>query len=67
MGGSSSKEIPQKLGPDELHVPSWASDLNVEKCTKVFFDIAVNKKFYGRVEMTLADEVVPKTFVEYTI
>jgi hypothetical protein len=52
MGGSSSSE-PPPLKDDNVVIPDWASRLPANS-PKVFFDIAVNGKSYGRIEITLA-------------
>jgi len=68
MGLSGSKELPASFkepssfeDPDSLYVPSWAS----EGLPVVYFDIGIEEKnstrTLGRVEMTLAKHVVPKT------
>jgi hypothetical protein len=66
MGLGDSKPFNPKKGPpvvdavDRLDPPSWAArrpSTNV----KVFFDIAVGDATIGRIEMTLANDIVPKT------
>lgn len=47
-----------ELGEDKISTPPWAEKAgNV----KVFFDIEIKGAHVGRIEMTLADKVVPKT------
>jgi len=62
--GSSSPapftgEIPA-LGDDKVFVPKWAVEASPENA-KVFFDIEIAGTAVGRIEMTLASDVVPKT------
>jgi peptidylprolyl isomerase len=51
-------EIPA-LGDDKVVVPKWAKEPNENP--KVFFDIEIAGTAVGRIEMTLAQDVVPKT------
>lgn len=57
MGLAQSTKEPE-LGEDFPSVPKWASEVTGPV---VFFDIAVNDKVVGRIEMTLAQNVVPRT------
>jgi hypothetical protein len=61
MGGVFGSEAPQSippLGEDVIDIPPWAAKAgNV----KVFFDIEVRGEEIGRIEMTLANKVTPKT------
>lgn len=50
---------PQVSEVDPVVVPRWASELGQSK--KVFFDIEVGGEPVGRIEMTLASSIVPKT------
>mmetsp|Transcript_5884 Transcript_5884/g.11956 ORF Transcript_5884/g.11956 Transcript_5884/m.11956 type:complete len:83 (-) Transcript_5884:608-856(-) len=46
------------VGEDHIITPPWAASAgNV----KVFFDISIKGEVIGRIEMTLADKIVPKT------
>ena len=45
---------------DDVAVPSWASKLS-SQAQVVFFDIAVAGSTIGRIEMVLANEIVPRT------
>jgi hypothetical protein len=55
---TSSAEVPEISSVDNVITPSWAAQAgNV----KVFFDIEIKGAVIGRIEMTLADKVVPKT------
>ena len=56
MGATGSKELPA-LGPDSVETPPWASRLGRE-APVVFFDIAIDDKPVGRIEMTLASSIV---------
>jgi peptidylprolyl isomerase len=55
LGGS---KVEKKLGEDFPSIPSWASKVTGPV---VYFDIAVDGDVIGRIEMTLAKSVVPKT------
>jgi peptidylprolyl isomerase len=59
---SSSSSTPRggELGPDRVIIPPWASELSAANPI-VFFDISVGGKPVGRIEMTLAKDVVPQT------
>jgi cyclophilin family peptidyl-prolyl cis-trans isomerase len=46
-------------GPDTVVVPTWARNMGSKE--EVYFDIGVDGEMIGRVEMTLASGVVPKT------
>ena len=59
MGLSQSLSGPPKVGEDNVQTPPWASGLG--KTSKVFFDVSIGGHPTGRIEMTLADSVVPKT------
>jgi len=61
MGGVFSEEskFRRPVPEDNVITPPWAASL--ARTEKVYFDIAVNGDEIGRVEMTLASEVVPKT------
>ncbi|RYH00591.1 peptidylprolyl isomerase [archaeon] len=50
---------PQVSEIDSVVVPRWASELGQTK--KVFFDITIGGDPVGRIEMTLASSIVPKT------
>ena len=56
MGASKSTELPA-LGPDSVVSPNWASRLSGD-APVVFFDIAIDDKPVGRIEMTLASSIV---------
>lgn len=57
MGNYSSSEI-EVPAEDPIITPPWASTAgNV----KVYFDIEIKGTVIGRIEMTLANEIVPKT------
>ncbi len=58
MGGSGSKPSAE-VGADFASVPNWASRLT--NSPKVFFDIAIDGAVIGRIEMTLAKSIAPKT------
>ena len=60
MGLLQSKPAAPVLGQDNPIVPPWASKLT-PGCAKVFFDISIDGKPAGRIEMTLASNIVPKT------
>lgn len=61
MGGIfSSNTGPPVLGEDHVTIPPWASQLPADS-PKVFFDISIGGHPAGRIEMTLAASVVPKT------
>ena len=51
--------LPPKVGEDNVKIPPWAGGLG--KTSKVYFDISIGGHATGRIEMTLADSVVPKT------
>lgn len=55
---SGSKE-PPTLGADEVIVPQWASKLSNKQT--VYFDIQAGEHAVGRIEMVLAQDVVPRT------
>lgn len=62
MGASQSEP---KLPPvvetaDPVVIPPWAEELGANKKV-VFFDITIGGHAAGRIEMTLASGVVPKT------
>ncbi len=59
MGGSQSAGS-MELGPDKIDLPYWAKS-NEGTRPIVFFDIEVDKKPLGRIEMTLMKDVVPLT------
>jgi cyclophilin family peptidyl-prolyl cis-trans isomerase len=63
MGASKSKELPP-LGPDNVVLPPWADRLNA-KNPVVFFDISIDNQPIGRIEMTLAEDIVPRTAANY--
>ena len=52
-------EIPP-LGEDKVSVPKWAGERPPNN-PKVFFDIEIGGTSVGRIEMTLAADVVPRT------
>lgn len=56
----STPSGPPVLGEDFSAVPPWASKLPANS-PKVFFDISIDGHAVGRIEITLAAEVVPKT------
>lgn len=67
----SKEEVPDDFkspsdfeDPDSMFVPSWARE-GVEALPVVYFDIGImdngSSRVLGRVEMTLAKHVVPKT------
>jgi len=60
MGNAFQPPLPT-LGPDRVIFPPWALQLYHPECPKVFLDIAVNGTFVGRIVITLAKTVVPKT------
>ncbi len=61
MGGSQSTGS-MELGPDKIDLPHWAKSSSNEGARPiVFFDIEVDKKPLGRIEMTLMKDVVPLT------
>lgn len=60
MGANNSNFQKPTLGPDQVTPPSWAAQ-RPPNCPKVFFDIAVGGEKVGRIEMTLAADVAPKT------
>eukprot|EP01032_Pedospumella_encystans_P007570 gene7570-9068_t len=59
MGGTSSSGNLQVSEEDNVFVPSWAGKLN--NPVKVFFDVEIKGQVIGRIEMTLAQDVVPRT------
>mmetsp|Transcript_20696 Transcript_20696/g.57781 ORF Transcript_20696/g.57781 Transcript_20696/m.57781 type:complete len:199 (-) Transcript_20696:118-714(-) len=59
MGQSKSTLPPVVSEHDPVVAPRWAN--NDIGSTKVFFDITIAETPVGRIEMTLADKVVPKT------
>ncbi len=60
MGIFGSKEGPRELGADNVSAPNWAKELSASNPV-VYFDMAVDGNPIGRIEMTLAKDVVPKT------
>ena len=56
----SSNSLPVLSDVDNVIVPSWATNANLSK-VKVYFDIEIKKQQIGRIEMTLADTIVPIT------
>eukprot|EP00596_Hydrurales_sp_CCMP1899_P005990 CAMPEP_0119037998 /NCGR_PEP_ID=MMETSP1177-20130426/6638_1 /TAXON_ID=2985 /ORGANISM="Ochromonas sp, Strain CCMP1899" /LENGTH=208 /DNA_ID=CAMNT_0006999981 /DNA_START=45 /DNA_END=671 /DNA_ORIENTATION=- len=60
--GSSKPAGPPVVGVDKIDVPSWAK-ARASDNTVVFFDISCGEPPLpiGRIEMTLAKDVVPKT------
>mmetsp|Transcript_13811 Transcript_13811/g.30469 ORF Transcript_13811/g.30469 Transcript_13811/m.30469 type:complete len:197 (-) Transcript_13811:929-1519(-) len=56
MGGNFS--TPQISKDDRVVVPEWAAGAGT---VRVYFDIEIKGAIVGRIEMTLADKVVPKT------
>lgn len=61
MGASNSAPSgPPVLGDDNVTIPPWASQLPADS-PRVFFDITIGGHPAGRIEMTLAASVVPKT------
>jgi peptidylprolyl isomerase len=59
MGIFGSKEV-TKLEAETSEGPSWARELSKSNPV-VFFDITVDDQPLGRIEMTLAKDMVPKT------
>lgn len=59
MGGTSSSGNLHVSAEDNVFVPSWAGKL--KNPVKVFFDIEIKGAVIGRIEMTLAADVVPRT------
>ena len=60
MGGTSSSSGNLQVSTeDNVFVPSWAGKLT--NPVKVFFDIEIKGEVIGRIEMTLAADVVPRT------
>jgi peptidylprolyl isomerase len=59
MGLFGSKEV-TKLEAEPSAGPSWARELSKGNPV-VFFDITVDGQPLGRIEMTLAKDIVPKT------
>lgn len=59
MGIFGSKGVTE-LGSDSISVPSWAKEISPNNPV-VYFDITVDGQPLGRVEMTLAADIVPKT------
>eukprot|EP00604_Paraphysomonas_vestita_P002734 CAMPEP_0174819004 /NCGR_PEP_ID=MMETSP1107-20130205/1988_1 /TAXON_ID=36770 /ORGANISM="Paraphysomonas vestita, Strain GFlagA" /LENGTH=197 /DNA_ID=CAMNT_0016031733 /DNA_START=31 /DNA_END=624 /DNA_ORIENTATION=+ len=58
MGFGNSK--PQvEIGADNVTIPSWARSSTGK--TVVFFDMEADGQPLGRIEMTLASDIVPKT------
>jgi hypothetical protein len=54
LGGSPAAVC----GTDEMNVPRWAAGAgNIV----VFFDMEIEGRGVGRIEMTLANNIVPKT------
>lgn len=62
LGGSTAcPPLPPKVAEaDPVEVPPWAANLGAGKKV-VFFDVAIGGYPAGRIEMTLASGVVPKT------
>ena len=63
LGGSKESTFDGKLPEllsDKVSPPKWAQSLPADSPV-VFFDITINEQSYGRIEMTLAQSVVPKT------
>jgi hypothetical protein len=54
----SGPATPEVSSVDNVIVPSWADGAGA---VKVFFDIEIKGTAVGRIEMTLANNVVPKT------
>lgn len=58
FGSTDSGGVPEVSSEDRIITPPWASSAgNV----RVFFDIEIKGAIIGRIEMTLASEVVPRT------
>jgi hypothetical protein len=61
IGSSEPPALPPKLSEnDPVNVPSWAVSLGSDKKI-VYFDVSIGGHAVGRIEMTLASGVVPKT------
>ena len=56
---TSGPKLPPEVKEDNVQIPPWASSLG--KTSKVYFDISIGGHKTGRIEMTLAESVVPKT------
>lgn len=56
---TSTAEVPEMSSVDNVVPPRWAE--KVGKTVKVFFDIEIKGSVVGRIEMTLASEIVPRT------
>jgi hypothetical protein len=67
MGLLSSKPTgPPVVSPnDEIKIPEWATKLKSKSI--VYLDIAIGEYPAGRIEITLADDVVPKTAENFKI
>ena len=55
----SGPKLPPVVGKDDVQIPPWASSLG--QTSKVYFDISIGGHSTGRIEMTLAESVTPKT------
>ena len=56
---SKPKAPPAELGQDFSVTPPWARI--VKETVQVYFDIEIDGSKAGRIEMTLAHSIVPKT------
>jgi hypothetical protein len=62
MGLFGSTEVPPPPVVSEIDpviIPPWAANIRDKKT--VFFDIKIGAQMVGRIEMTLANDIVPKT------
>ncbi len=60
--GGSTQAGSMELGDDNITVPSWVRPSEKsENRPVVFFDITVDSKPLGRIEMTLMKDIVPIT------
>ena len=65
FGGGYGAPLPP-LGADWFDLPPWASQLSANN-PKVFFDIAIDNQPAGRIEITLANDICPKTAENFRV
>lgn len=56
---TGSAEVPEISSVDNVIAPPWAGKTG--RTVKVFFDIEIKGSVVGRIEMTLASEIAPRT------
>lgn len=65
MGLLSSKPAgPPVVSPDDdVIVPAWAAQIKSK--TRVYFDMTIGDDSVGRIEITLASDITPKTTTNF--